>query len=76
MRRTDGEAPYPSAAGEYNWGGAGGTYMWVDPKNDMFVVLMLQSPKYRVHYRTLTRNMVYAAFEVAPRSQVDGRWVN
>lgn len=61
VRRTDGEAPYPSAAGEYNWGGAGGTYMWVDPKNDMFVVLMLQSPKHRVHYRTLTRNMVYAA---------------
>lgn len=61
VRRTDGEAPYPSAAGEYNWGGAGGTYMWVDPKNEMFVVLMLQSPKYRTHYRSLARNMVYAA---------------
>lgn len=47
VRRNDGEAPYPAAGGEYNWGGAGGTYMWVDPKNDMFVVLMLQSPKYR-----------------------------
>ncbi|RZL94797.1 MAG: class A beta-lactamase-related serine hydrolase, partial [Variovorax sp.] len=61
VRRNEGEAPYPSGAGEYNWGGAGGTYMWVDPKNEMFVVLMLQSPKYRVHYRSLTRNMVYAA---------------
>lgn len=61
VRRNDGEAPYPAAGGEYNWGGAGGTYMWVDPKNEMFVVLMLQSPKYRVHYRSLARNMVYAA---------------
>ena len=61
VRRNEGEAPYPSGAGEFNWGGAGGTYMWVDPKNEMFVVLMLQSPKYRVHYRSLTRNMVYAA---------------
>ncbi|MDQ0035690.1 CubicO group peptidase (beta-lactamase class C family) [Variovorax boronicumulans] len=61
VRRNDGEAPYPSASGEYNWGGAGGTYMWVDPKNELFVVLMLQSPKHRTHYRTLTRDMVYAA---------------
>jgi len=61
VRRNDGEAPYPSAGGEYNWGGAGGTYMWVDPKNELFVVLMLQSPKHRTHYRTLTRDMVYAA---------------
>lgn len=61
VRRNDGEAPYPSAGGEYNWGGAGGTYMWVDPKNEMFVVLMLQSPMHRSHYRTLTRDMVYAA---------------
>jgi CubicO group peptidase (beta-lactamase class C family) len=61
VRRSDGEAPYPAAAGEFNWGGAGGTCMWVDPENQMFVVLMLQSPKYRVHYRGLVRNMVYAA---------------
>ncbi|OEZ31976.1 serine hydrolase domain-containing protein, partial [Variovorax boronicumulans] len=61
VRRNDGEAPYPSGGGEYNWGGAGGTYMWVDPKNELFVVLMLQSPKYRTHYRSLARNMVYAA---------------
>jgi len=61
VRRNDGEAPFPAGGGEYNWGGAGGTYMWVDPKNQMFVVLMLQSPKYRVHYRSLLRDMVYAA---------------
>ena len=35
--------------------------MWVDPKNDMFAVFMMQSPKQRVHYRGLLRDMVFAA---------------
>lgn len=61
VRRATGEAPYPGEAGEYYWGGAGGTYMWVDPKSEMFVVFMMQSPKHRTHYRSLIRNMVYAA---------------
>ncbi|MDI1239119.1 MAG: serine hydrolase [Polaromonas sp.] len=61
VRRSTGEAPYPGEAGEYYWGGAGGTYMWVDPKSEMFVVFMMQSPKHRTHYRSLIRNMVYAA---------------
>lgn len=61
VRRATGEAAYPGEAGEYYWGGAGGTYMWVDPKSEMFVVFMMQSPKHRVHYRGLVRNMIYAA---------------
>ena len=61
VRRATGEAAYPSEAGEYYWGGAGGTYMWVDPKSEMFVIFMMQSPKHRTHYRSLIRNMVYAA---------------
>jgi CubicO group peptidase (beta-lactamase class C family) len=60
--RTDaGLAPYAGSAGDYYWGGAGGTYFWVDPKEKMFVVYMMQSPSKRVQYRTLLRNMVYAA---------------
>ena len=50
-------------AGDYYWGGAGGTYFWVDPKEDMFVVFMMQSPKQRVYYRGVVRDMVYAAVE-------------
>ena len=61
VRRETGVAPIPGSAGEYYWGGAGGTYFWVDPKRDMFVVFMMQSPKRRVAYRALLRNMVYAA---------------
>ena len=61
VRRATGEAAVPGEAGEYYWGGAGGTYMWVDPKSDMFVIFMMQSPKHRVYYRSVIRNMVYAA---------------
>jgi CubicO group peptidase (beta-lactamase class C family) len=63
VRKVTGEAPYISPAGEYYWGGAGGTYFWVDPRNNMFVILMMQSPKQRVAYRSVLRNMVYAALE-------------
>lgn len=63
VRKTTGEAAAMAPAGEYNWGGAGGTYMWVDPRNNMFVVFMMQSPKQRVPYRSVLRNMVYGAME-------------
>ena len=33
------------------------------PKNDLFVVFMMQSPRQRVPYRSILRNMVYAAIE-------------
>lgn len=61
VRRTTGEAAVPSGAGEYFWAGVGGTYMWVDPKAGMLVVFMMQSPRQRAHYRSLLRNMIYAA---------------
>ena len=61
VRTAAGEAVYPASVGDYWWGGAGGTYFWVDPKQDMYVVFMMQSPKQRVPYRSLLRNMVYAA---------------
>ena len=61
VRRSAGEAPYPAEVGEYHWGGTFGTYFWVDPKNDVVVVLMVQSPKRRLYYRTLLHDMVSAA---------------
>jgi CubicO group peptidase (beta-lactamase class C family) len=65
VRQQGGEAPYMASVGEYNWGGAGGTYMWVDPASDLFVVFMMQSPKQRVVYRSVLRNMVYGALTEA-----------
>jgi CubicO group peptidase (beta-lactamase class C family) len=61
VRKDAGVSPFAGSVGEYNWGGAGGTYFWVDPKEDMFVVFMMQSPKHRVAYRYLLKDMIYAA---------------
>lgn len=61
VRKVPGEAAYPADAGTYYWGGAGGTYFWVEPRSGLFVVFMLQSPKQRVYYRTLLHDMVTAA---------------
>ena len=36
--RMPGMVPTAGTVGEYNWGGAGGTYFWADPKENMFVV--------------------------------------
>jgi CubicO group peptidase (beta-lactamase class C family) len=60
--RTDaGISPAAGSVGDYAWGGAGGTYFWVDPAEKMFVVFMMQSPSKRAQFRPLLRNMIYAA---------------
>jgi CubicO group peptidase (beta-lactamase class C family) len=61
VRKEPGVAPVAGSVGEFNWGGAGGTYFWVDPKEQMFVVFMMQSPKQRVAYRPVLKDMIYAA---------------
>jgi CubicO group peptidase (beta-lactamase class C family) len=61
VRKDAGVANVQGTVGEFNWGGAGGTYFWVDPKEDMFVVFAMQSPKQRTYYRPLLKNMVYGA---------------
>ncbi|MES2716002.1 MAG: serine hydrolase domain-containing protein [Pseudomonadota bacterium] len=65
VRTQAGEAGSIGAAGEYNWGGAGGTAMWVDPASDLITVFMMQSPKQRVLYRPILRNLVYGALTEA-----------
>jgi CubicO group peptidase (beta-lactamase class C family) len=61
VRRATGEAPVPADPGEYNWSGAGGTTMWVNPKADMLMVFMVQTTKQNLRYRSLLRNMIYAS---------------
>lgn len=63
VRRTEGAAVDNGSVGDYEWNGVGGTHFWVDPKEDMFVVFMIQSPRQRTHYMALIRDMVYAAIE-------------
>ena len=61
VRTQTGVAPFPGDTGDWYWGGAGGTYMWVDPARDLVVVWMMQSPRQRLHYRSLLRDLVNAA---------------
>lgn len=61
--RKSAAADRSGSVGDYEWNGVGGTHFWVDPKEDMFVVFMMQSPRQRQRYMTLIRDMVYAAIE-------------
>ena len=65
VRTSAGEAANASSIGELTWGGAGGTYWWLDPGYDLFVVFMMQSPTQRVPYRAVLRNMIYGAITEA-----------
>lgn len=61
VRKEPGRSPVPGSVGEFFWGGVHGTYFWVDPQEQMAVVLMLMAPDQRLHYRYLSRQLVYAA---------------
>jgi len=43
VRKANGVASVPGSEGEYNWGGAAGTGFWVDPKEQLAVVIMTQT---------------------------------
>jgi len=63
VRRADGLNGAPGSAGEYNWGGAGGTWFWVDPKEQLVVVLMTQAQPgaWQREFKELFRQLVYQA---------------
>jgi CubicO group peptidase (beta-lactamase class C family) len=63
VRRADGLSVAPGSAGEFNWGGAAGTAFWVDPKEQLVVVLMVQMQPGVVtrEVRETLRNIVYQA---------------
>ena len=61
VRRSDGEANVPGTAGEYNWAGLGGTAFWIDPRENLIAIWMMQAPNQRNYYRNLYRGMVYGA---------------
>lgn len=47
--------------GEYRWDGVGGTFFFVDPKDDMFAICMMQSPSQRSRIETEMKALVYDA---------------
>jgi CubicO group peptidase (beta-lactamase class C family) len=63
VRTEAGVSPVEGSVGEMSWSGAGGTAFWIDPKEDMFVVLMAQTVAQRGRLRVAMKNIVYGAFE-------------
>ncbi len=62
VRPSDGLAFAPGSAGDYYWGGYAGTIFWVDPKEEIVAVMMMQSPgAMRLYHRNLLRQLVYQA---------------
>ena len=61
VRTAPGLNPLPGSVGDFAWSGIYGTYFWIDPKEQLFAVLMMQSPALRVPYRVLMRDLVYQA---------------
>jgi CubicO group peptidase (beta-lactamase class C family) len=62
--RTDpGKAvpPPPGAIGEIKWDGASGTYFVVDPANDMFFILLENSPSERTRIQPALKRIIYDA---------------
>jgi CubicO group peptidase (beta-lactamase class C family) len=50
------------SAGEYYWGGAAGTWFWIDPMQDLvFVGMIQQFGGQRPDVRSLSRQLVYQA---------------
>jgi CubicO group peptidase (beta-lactamase class C family) len=57
--RTVPNGPLP--AGEYRWDGVGGTFFFIDPADDMFVICMMQSPSQRGPIQDELKRLVYEA---------------
>jgi CubicO group peptidase (beta-lactamase class C family) len=47
--------------GEYRWDGVGGTFFFIDPVDDMFVVFMAQTPTERGRIQLELKTLIYRA---------------
>ena len=62
VRASAGEAKQPGSIGELKWDSLSGTYIGIDPKLDMFYLLMEQTDNERGPIRVAFRKLVYDAF--------------
>jgi CubicO group peptidase (beta-lactamase class C family) len=47
--------------GEYRWDGVAGTFFFIDPKDDMFVIFMVQTPSQRGRIQLALKTLIYEA---------------
>ncbi|MEP2988050.1 MAG: serine hydrolase domain-containing protein [Parasphingorhabdus sp.] len=65
--KNDGSGKVPHGNGTYFWGGAAGTWFWVDPVNDLYFIGMIQRFPQNglpVDFRGISGKMVYDALVV------------
>ena len=59
VREYDGVSVWPGSEGDFYWLGYGGTYFWIDPKEELIAISMTQSVNNRDKINRLMRNLVY-----------------
>ena len=60
VKKSLGESAQLGSVGTYGWGGAFGTIFFVDPKEEMFGILMIQlRPYHHVNVRQDFRTVVF-----------------
>src|SRR6476661_3623585 len=63
VRTEPGLSVMPGSVGLYFWGGIAGTTFWIDPKEELYAMMLVQAPGQRDYYRALFRTLVYGALE-------------
>jgi CubicO group peptidase (beta-lactamase class C family) len=63
VRNSAGGPTFPGSIGEYSWGGYGGTYFIVDPREKLIAIRMSQAPWSRSYDNRIFRVMLYSALE-------------
>ena len=61
VRTEVGQASVPGSVGEYNWGGYAGTKFWVDPKERLVPILLIQAPLQSRNAGNSFRGLIYGA---------------
>jgi CubicO group peptidase (beta-lactamase class C family) len=61
VRKEIGGPATPGSPGEYYWSGLAGTYFWVDPKEKLIAIFMIQAPSQQAYYPGVIRMLVEQA---------------
>ena len=65
VRTADGRSAFPGSVGDYSWTGLYGTQFWIDPRKEMFAIVMVQNAPSALgvssRYWNETRSLVYGA---------------
>jgi CubicO group peptidase (beta-lactamase class C family) len=61
VRTGVGRCPWHGSVGDYGWMGITGCVFWVDPREQLYAILLMQSPAQLSRYLKLMRSFVYQA---------------